>query len=64
MILLLTIKQQNKNKTTKSKTLKYKKKLIGRTPNNGYSLDSEVVVPLKYLSIFWRTLDLRLINCK
>ena len=63
MILLLTIKQQNINKTT-SKTLKYKKKLIGRTPNNGYRLDPEVVVPLKLLSIFWRSLDLRLINCK
>ena len=63
MILLLTIKQQNINKTT-SKTLKYKKKLIGRTPNNGYRLDPEVVVPVKHLSIFWRSLDLRLINCK
>ena len=26
--------------------------------------DAEVVVPLKYLSNFWRSLDLPLINCE
>ena len=29
-----------------------------------YILDAEVVVPLKYLSNFWRSLDLLLINCE
>ena len=39
-------------------------KLIGSTPNNDDRLDVEVVVPLKYLSNFWRSLDLLLINCE
>ena len=33
-------------------------------PNNNNILDAEVVVPLKYLSNFWRSLDLPLINCE
>ena len=32
-------------------------------PNNNI-LDGEVVVPLKYLSNFWRSLDLPSINCE
>ena len=39
-------------------------KIIGRTPNDNNILDTEVFVPLKYLSIFWRSLDLPLINCE
>ena len=39
-------------------------KLIGSTPNNDYRLDAEVVVPLKDLSNFWRSLDFRLIHCE
>ena len=30
---------------------------MGRTPNNKNILDAELVVPLKYLSNFWRFLD-------
>ena len=33
-------------------------------PNNNNILHAEVVVPLKYLSNFWRSLDLPLINCE
>ena len=33
-------------------------------PNNNNILDAEVVVPLKYLSNFWRSLDLPLISCE
>ena len=32
--------------------------------NNVEKDDLEIVVPLKYLSNFWRTLDLSLINCE
>ena len=39
-------------------------KLIGNTRNNDYRLEAEVVVPLKYLNKFWRSLDLFLINCE
>ena len=41
-----------------------KQKIIGSTPNDNNILDVEVVVPLKYLSNFWRSLDLLLINCE
>ena len=54
----------NNNKTITSKSFEYKTKLIGSMPNNSDILDAEVVVPLKYYSNFWRSLDLQLINCK
>ena len=41
-----------------------KTKILGTTPDNNSRLDTEVVFPLKYLSNFWRSLDLSLINCK
>ena len=41
----------------------FKTKIIGQTNNNGI-IDVEVMVPLKYLSNFWRTLEMPLINCK
>ena len=50
----------NKDKTTTSKSFEYKTKLIGNMPNNNNILDAEVVVPLKYLSNFWRSLELTL----
>ena len=54
----------NNNKTITCKSFEYKKKVIVRTSNNNNILDTEVVVPLKYLSRFWRLLDLPLINCE
>ena len=54
----------NNNETTTSKSFKYKTKVIGSTPNNASRLNAEVVVLLKYLSNFWRSLDLPLINCE
>ena len=41
-----------------------RQKKIGRTLANNNTLDIETIVPLKYLSNFWRTLDLPLINCE
>ena len=53
----------NNNKTIASKSFEYKTKLIGSTPdNNNNTLNAEVVVPLKYLSNFWKCLHLPLIN--
>ena len=52
------------NSKTKSKSFEYKAKVIGRTPDDNNTLDAEVVVPLKYLSNFWRFLNLSLINCE
>ena len=38
--------------------------MIWRTPNDNNTVNTEVVVPLKYFSSFWRSLDLPLINCE
>ena len=37
---------------------------MGQTNNNGRIDDGEIMVPLKYLSNFWRTLKMPLINCE
>ena len=42
----------NDNKTITGKSFEYKTKLIGSTPNNNNILDTEFIVPLKYLSNF------------
>ena len=41
-----------------------KVKITGKTPNDGNTKDVEIIVPLKYLSNFWRTLEIPLINCE
>ena len=51
------------NKIIISKSFEYKTKLLGSTPNNNI-LRAEVAIPLKYLSNFWRSLDLPLNNCE
>ena len=43
---------------------KSKIKITGRTPAGGNEKDVEIMVPLKYLSNFWRTLEMPLINCE
>ena len=50
--------------STNSESFKYKTSIAGRTLNNDSLTDAEVAVPLKYLSNFWRSLDIRLINCE
>ena len=45
-------------------SFKYKTNLIGNTENNGIKNGVKIAVPLKYLSIFWRSLEMPLINCK
>ena len=52
------------NKTTTSKSFEYKTKITVSTPADNSKLDTEVVAPLKYLSNFWRSLDLPLISCE
>ena len=41
----------------------FKTKIAGQTNDNG-RINVEIMVPLKYLSDFWRTLELPLINCE
>ena len=54
-----------------SKYFKYKAKLFGNTISpaalkaaNGILKNTTIAVPLNFLSIFWRSLELPLINCK
>ena len=37
---------------------------MGNAPDNNSGLDAEVVAPFKYLSNFWRSLDLTLVKCE
>ena len=48
---------------------KYKAALLGKTKDafnntNSFLKDAKIVVPLKFLSNFWRSLEMPLINCK
>ena len=45
-----------------SKSFDYKTSITGKLGGTGITKDVEIVVPLKYLSNFWRTLDIPLIN--
>ena len=47
-----------------SELFKSKIKITGKTPNNGNEKDVEIMVPQKYLSNFWRNLEMPLINCE
>ena len=42
----------------------FKTKITGQTDNNGRIDNVKLMVPLKYLSNFWRTLEMQLINCE
>ena len=46
-----------------SASFKFKQKITGEAGSDGRK-DVKIMVPLKYLSIFWRTLQMPLINCK
>ena len=45
-------------------SFKYKANLIGNTENNGTKNAVKIVLPLKYLSNFRKSLEMPLINCK
>ena len=42
----------------------FKVKIPGKPPDDGNTKDVEIIIPLKYLSNFWRTLEMPLINCE
>ena len=50
------------NKTATSKVFAYKTKIIGGRQLDNNTIGTEVVVPLKYWSNFWRSLDFPFIN--
>ena len=43
---------------------KFKTKMTGQKNDNGRTDNVEIMVLLKYLSNFWRTLEMPLINCE
>ena len=52
----------NENNATDS--FNFKAKITGQTNDDGEIDNVEIMVPLKYLSSFWRTLEIPLINCE
>ena len=47
-----------------SHSFKFKQKITGKAASAYGKKDVEIMVPLKYLSNFWRTLEIPLINCE
>ena len=45
-------------------SFKYKASIINNTEANGTKNGVKIAVALKYLSNFWRSLEMPLINCK
>ena len=48
----------------RSESFRYKVKRTGKTPADGNTKDVEIIVSLKYLSNFWKTLGMPLITCE
>ena len=51
------------DKSNNSNSFKFKQQITVQTGNGGTN-DVEIMAPLKYLSIFWRTLEVSLSNCE
>ena len=47
-----------------SKSFDYKTSITGELEGNNVEKDVEIAIPLKYLSNFWRNLDMSLIKCE
>ena len=47
-----------------SSSFKYKSNLLYSASNNGSIKNAKIVVPLKYISNFFRSFEIPLINCK
>ena len=52
------------NNEDNAPSFKYKENLIANTEADGIKKGVKIAVPLKYLSHFWRSLEMPLINCK
>ena len=57
-------KDEPNDNLANSESFKSKVKITGNTPAGGNTKDVKIIVPLKYLSNFWRTLEMPLINCE
>ena len=54
----------NFNAANATDSFNFKTKVTGQTGKNGRIDNVEIMVPLKYLRHFWRTLEMPLINCE
>ena len=52
------------NNANATDSFNFEAKIAGQTDNDGRINDDEIMVPLKYLSNFWRTLEMPLTNCE
>ena len=50
--------------TADSTSFECKSNILGNTADDGVLKNTKTVVPLRYLSKFWRSLEMPLINCK
>ena len=57
-------KDDPNDNTTESESFKSKIKITGKTPAAGNTKEVEIITSLNYLSNFWRTLEMSLINCE
>ena len=57
-------KDEPNDNLTDSESIRFKIEITGNTPADGNTKDVEIIVPLKYLSNFRRTLEMSLINCE
>ena len=55
-------KDEENDNLTYFEPFKSKIKITGKTPNDDNTKDVEIIVPLRYLRNFWRTLEMPLIN--
>ena len=61
---ITTEMNQTKGSTKDSKSFDYKTSITGKLEGNNTEKEVEIVVSLKHLSNFWRTLHMPLINCE
>ena len=57
-------KDEPKNNIAEYESFKSKGKITGQTPADRNTKDIEITLPLKYLTNFWRTLEMPWINCE
>ena len=57
-------RDKSNDNLTDSESFKFKIKILGKTQNNGNEKDVEIIIPLKQLSNFQKTLEMPLINCE
>ena len=52
------------NGVNETDSLNFKSRIISKTNDDGDTENVEIMVPLEYLSNFWKTLEMPLINCE